>query len=68
SFKREVGGYATLDLMSEVKFSKSTLLIGIENLLNKQYFSPQSQQFLEGDVTHAAARGATLSANYTLNW
>lgn len=68
SFKREVSGYATLDLMSEVKFSKSTLFLGVENLLNKEYFTPQSQQFLEGDVTHAAARGATLSASYVLNW
>ena len=68
SFKREVNGYATLDLMSEVKFSKSTLLLGVENLLNKQYFTPQSQQFLEGDVTHTAARGATFSASYILNW
>lgn len=68
SFKREVSGYATLDWMSEVKLNKGTLLLGIENLLNRQYYTPQSQQFLEGDVTHAASRGATFSASYTLNW
>lgn len=68
SFKREVNGYTTLDYMSEIKFNKNSLLIGVENILNKQYFTPQSQQFLEGDVTHAAARGATLSATYILNW
>lgn len=68
SFKREVNGYVTLDWMSEYKFDNSTLYVGIENLLNKLYFSAQSQQLLEGDVTNAAARGATLSASYVVNW
>jgi iron complex outermembrane receptor protein len=68
SFMRKVSGFATLDYISEVKFNKDSLLIGVENILNKQYFTPQSQQFLEGDVTHAAAKGATLSVTYILNW
>lgn len=68
SFQRDVNGFVTLDFLSEVKLSKGTLLVGVENLLNKLYYLPQSQQFLEGDVTHAAARGATLSATYTHRW
>lgn len=68
SFKREVNGYATLDWLSSLKLGKGTLIMGIENILNRQYFTPQSQQFLEGDVTHAAARGATFSASYIFNW
>lgn len=68
AFKREVNGYVTLDWLSEVKLGKGTLNLGVENLLNRLYYTPQSQQLLEGDVTHAAARGAVFSANYTLNW
>ncbi len=68
AFKREVSGYATLDWLSELKLGKGSLVMGIENLLDRQYYTPQSQQFLEGDVTHSAARGATFSASYTLNW
>ncbi len=68
SFKREVQGYATLDWVSSLNLGKGTLNMGVENILNRLYYTPQSQQFLEGDVTHAAARGATLSASYTWNW
>jgi iron complex outermembrane recepter protein len=64
----EVNGYTTLDWFSSIKLAKGTLFVGIENLLNRDYYTPQSQQFLEGDVTHVAARGAVLSTSYSFTW
>ncbi|MDQ8697105.1 TonB-dependent receptor [Hyphomicrobium sp. LHD-15] len=68
SFKREIDGYVVFDWMSEIKIGEDTLMLGVENIFNRLYYTPQSQQFLEGDVTHAAAQGATFSARYTHKW
>jgi iron complex outermembrane receptor protein len=68
AFKRPIESFATFDLVSEIKVGQDTLLLGVENIFNRLYYTPQSQQFLEGDVTHAAAQGAVLSATYTHKW
>lgn len=68
AFKREISGYATFDWFSEIKIGEDTLMLGVENIFNRLYYTPQSQQFLEGDVTHAAAQGALFSARYTHKW
>jgi len=68
AFKRPIDSFATFDWFSEIKVGEDTLLLGVENVFNRLYYTPQSQQFLEGDVTHAAAQGAVFSAQYTHKW
>jgi iron complex outermembrane receptor protein len=68
AFKRPIENYATFDWFSEIKVGEDTLMLGVENIFNRLYYTPQSQQYLEGDVTHAAAQGAVFSAQYTHKW
>jgi iron complex outermembrane receptor protein len=63
----EVDSYITLDLISSLQVGPGRFVLGVENLLDTQYFPVVSQ--LQGqDTAYAAARGRTLRLGYSLSW
>lgn len=66
---REVDDYVTLDWISSLRLGPGTLSLGVENLLNKQYFPVTSQLIRTGDNTSfIAARGAVFNIGYSLSY
>jgi iron complex outermembrane receptor protein len=61
--------YAVVDYIASFRMGNSTLKLGIENLLDNQYF-PASAQILGGfrNENRIGGRGRTLSINYSLEW
>ncbi|MCA1992665.1 MAG: TonB-dependent receptor [Coleofasciculus sp. S288] len=61
--------YITLDLVSQLQIGDGTLSLGIENLLDNQYF-PVFSQVLSGfdDTDYRAARGRRVSLTYSISW
>jgi len=57
---QDVNDYFTLDLISSLKLGEGTLQLGIQNLLNNQYFTPASQllRLRTNDSFTAAPRDA----------
>ncbi|NJK64294.1 MAG: TonB-dependent receptor [Synechococcaceae cyanobacterium SM2_3_1] len=64
-----IESYVTLDYISDILLGDGVLSLGIENLLDNQYF-PVFSQVLSGfnEVTYRAARGRRLNLTYTINW
>ncbi|WP_228054455.1 TonB-dependent receptor domain-containing protein [Gloeocapsopsis crepidinum] len=64
-----ISGYVTLDYIGSIQLGLGTLSIGIENLLNEQYF-PVTSQYLGGfyEPDNIAARGRTLRVGYRVTW
>lgn len=59
--------YTVVDALSRVDLGPGTLNVGVENLLNEQYFPVVSQlEAAYGNFYRAAARGATLSLGYSV--
>lgn len=66
---REVESFTTVDLISTLKLGPGALRLGVENLLNNQYFLPVSQLLRSGSNTsYAAARGAVFSIGYSVTY
>jgi iron complex outermembrane receptor protein len=66
---RKVRSYTTVDLISSVKLGPGTLRLGIENLLNNQYYTSVSQLLRTGrNDSYAAARGAVFNVGYTFKY
>lgn len=65
--RRPVASYFVLDYISSIKLGSGSLQIGIENLLDSQYF-PVVSQLQSADSSYAAARGRTVSLKYKFNW
>jgi iron complex outermembrane receptor protein len=64
-----VESYTTVDWVSRIDFGPGTLRIGVENLLNNQYFARDSQLLRTGlNSSYAAARGAALNVAYSVRW
>ncbi|AFZ11273.1 TonB-dependent receptor plug [Crinalium epipsammum PCC 9333] len=65
-----IKGYMTVDYISSIKLGRGMLQVGVENLLNKQYFAVQSQDNggYDFDSGNAAARGRSLRIGYALTW
>src|SRR5699024_2648133 len=64
---RKVESFTTVDLISTIRLGPGTLKLGIENLLNNQYFTPVSQMLRNGNNTsYAAARGAVFNLGYSM--
>lgn len=65
-----ISSYITVDYISSIKLGPGSLQIGIENLLNKQYYPIQSQLSAGagGDTFNYAARGRTLRFGYSITW
>jgi iron complex outermembrane receptor protein len=61
--------YITLDLLSQLQIGDGVLSLGIENLLDNQYF-PVYSQVLSGfnDANYWAARGRRISLTYSITW
>lgn len=66
---REVHSYYTLDLLSSLKLGPGTLSLGVENLLNRQYYTVTSQLMRTGDNTSLfAARGTVVNIGYSISY
>ncbi|MEG4812737.1 TonB-dependent receptor, partial [Microcoleus sp. F8-D3] len=64
-----IDNYLVVDYIGSVKVGPGTLNIGIENLLDTQYFAVQLQRSGGFDNSERfASRGRSLSLRYTLNW
>lgn len=64
-----VEAYTVIDALSTLELGPGRLNIGVENLLNEQYFPVVSQlEAAYGNFYRAAARGATLSVGYSVNY
>ncbi|NDJ18419.1 TonB-dependent receptor domain-containing protein [Myxacorys almedinensis] len=64
-----ISGFTTLDLISSVRLGQGTLSLGVQNLLNEQYFPITSQErtgFFE--TQNFAAPGRTISLLYTIEF
>ncbi|MGG6293714.1 TonB-dependent receptor domain-containing protein [Leptolyngbya sp. AN02str] len=66
----DVDGYTTVDLISSLSLgSAGRLELGVQNLLNDQYFPVDSQERIGiQEVRRYAAQGRTLSLRYTTNF
>jgi iron complex outermembrane receptor protein len=66
---RPVEDYATVDYLGSIRLPRGTLKFGVENLLNKQYFTRESQLLRTGtNSSYAAAQGAVLSFGYSISY
>lgn len=66
---REVKTYTTVDYFTRYQLDQHTLSLGVENLLNKDYFTAYGQLLRNGNNTsHIPASGATLKASYAYQW
>lgn len=66
---RAIRSYWVIDYLGAVELGPGTLSVGVQNLLNRQYFPVASQLLLSGDNTsYAAARGRTLSVGYSVSY
>lgn len=67
--RRDTKSYAVVDWLNSLQLGQGKLQIGIENLLNKQYFSVYSQLQRNGNNTSSIpGRGRTLTLQYLYNW
>ncbi|MBO4120440.1 TonB-dependent siderophore receptor [Cupriavidus gilardii] len=68
--RRETSSYTTLDLISRYQLTrKDTITIGIENLLNRDYYPLYSQLLRNSNNTsRLPASGITLTAMYQHRW
>ncbi|HXH03972.1 MAG TPA: TonB-dependent receptor [Candidatus Competibacteraceae bacterium] len=67
--QREVKSFTTVDWLSELALGQGTLRFGVQNLLNRQYWSREAQQLWSGgNDTYAASRGAVLHIGYSVDW
>lgn len=65
----KISSYVTVDYISSIKLGKGELQIGVQNLLNNQYFPVYSQYFAPFfDSGNYAGQGRTLSVGYRINW
>ena len=65
--RRPVDSYFVLDYISSIKMGAGTLQIGVENLLDNQYF-PVVSQLQASNSSYSAGRGRTLSLRYSVDW
>jgi len=66
---QDVDDYFTLDLISSLTLGGGTLQLGIQNLLNNQYFTPASQLLrLRTNDSFTAASGRTFSLQYSMDF
>lgn len=63
----EVDSYITLDLISSLNIGRGRLVLGVENLLNAEYF-PVVSQLQGSDTSYSAGRGRSIRLGYSFNW
>ena len=65
----EVNGYTTLDFFSNLQFGQGNLVLGIENLFNRDYLDIGSQTAIGiRETQRQASRGRTVSLRYSVNF
>lgn len=65
----KVDAYTTVDYSARYQMDKHSLSLGIENLLNEDYYTVYSQLLRNGNNTsHIAAAGTTVKASYQYQW
>ncbi|MGG6285454.1 TonB-dependent receptor domain-containing protein [Leptolyngbya sp. AN03gr2] len=65
----KISSYVTLDFISRIQLGQGELQIGIQNLLNTQYFPVYSQYFAPFfDSANYAGQGRTLSVTYRVTF
>ncbi|MBD1932807.1 MULTISPECIES: TonB-dependent receptor domain-containing protein [Cyanophyceae] len=68
-FRQPLSSYVVVDYISGIKLGQGELYVGIENLLNNQYFPVFSQSTTgDDDSSYLAARGRSISIGYRLTW
>lgn len=66
---RRVRAYTTFDLLGTVDVRGGAISVGVENLLNRQYFTTVSQLMTtNSDASRAAARGRVVSVGYRVSY
>ncbi|NWO07748.1 MAG: TonB-dependent receptor [Alteromonadaceae bacterium] len=66
---REVESYTTVDFHTRYQINQHKVSIGIENLLNEDYYTVYGQLLRNGNNTsHIPAAGTTLKASYQYQW
>lgn len=70
SREAKITGYATLDLLGQVKLGKGDLAFGVYNIGNTRYRSVfnQSAEAIAGPLAGQEAQGRTYGLQYSLNW
>jgi iron complex outermembrane receptor protein len=67
--ERAVESYATVDWLSAIETSRGVIRAGVQNLLNRQYFTRDSQLLrVGGNLSYAAAQGAVFSLSYSVKY
>lgn len=67
--RRDVDSYTSVDLSGQWQMGSGKLALGIENLLNEDYYPLYAQLLRSGtNTSHIPARGRQLAASYTFNW
>lgn len=63
-----VESFVVVDLISTIKAGPGTFRFAVENLLNNQYFAPQTQADFFSNRTYTAARGALATIGYSVTY
>lgn len=62
-----VNSFTLVDVMSSIPLGAGALSIGIQNLLNEEYFLPASERMATA-VNYVTGTGTTLSVGYRINY
>ncbi|WP_158260107.1 TonB-dependent receptor [Zobellella endophytica] len=66
---RQVDSYTTLDYSTRYDLGRHGFNLGVENLLNKDYYHVYGQLLRDGkNTSHIPASGATLKLGYQYRW
>ena len=66
---RRVTAYTTVDALGTVDLARGAVTVGVENLLNRQYYPTVSQLMTSNTIaSRAAARGRVLSVGYRVTY
>lgn len=65
--QRSVDSYATVDYISSLDLGGGVLTLGVQNLLNTDYF-PIVSQLQPSELKNAAAPGLTITIGYSFTW
>jgi iron complex outermembrane recepter protein len=65
--RTRVAAYTLFDLAAEIPLGPGQLGIGVQNLLNEDYFTPASYRWAQGS-TFAKGPGATATVSYKMRW
>lgn len=67
--ERAVESYTTIDWLSAFETSRGVIRAGVQNVLNRQYFTRDSQLLrVGGNMSYAAAQGAVFSLTYSVKY